>query len=580
MSVPIVARLRTEWRRWKGQASGKAPRPRASNRKLQVEGLEGRALLSSITEYTVPGFQNISSLPNQTAEGPDGNLWFTDAVLARIGVMTTSGKVTFYPINATAYAITNGPDGALWFTQGQEIGRITTSGQITEFPVPDTAEGDQSGGIVTGPDGALWYTGNAAICRMTTTGKVTQYPLPDPSLAGPDQITVGPDGALWYTDSFQGLIGRVTTSGQVTIYNPKLSGKPHGIVTGPDGNLWVTEANDQHIARITTSGVGTEFSIQPSGAPVGSWSQGIIAGTDGNLYFSDGWLGGYGFGSNEVGAIGQITTAGVVQHFKTNVSGTSPLFLAIGSDGNIWFTDASANAIGVLSGVLTPAPTPTPTPTPSPTPTPTHNPTPTPTPTGTSAPSPTSTSTPTSTRPTTPEPAAAPRPAPKLQSTSPSSKPLSTRTFLSIKPRSTALGQPVILTARVADLSRPQFNPTGTVAFMAGGTRLGTAELQGGMATLTTAALPAGRDRVRVVYLGTTDFRQSRSAILIERVGARRPDAPPGDHSRNIAGTTSHVHLLRRQAVVNAGSGAEIIASSEGSGDTIPDSRGGKQVRG
>jgi hypothetical protein len=87
---------------------------------------------------------------------------------------------------------------------------------------------------------------------------------------------------------------------------------------------------------------------------------------------------------------------------------------------------------------------------------------------------------------------------------------------------------------------------------MAGSTPLGTADLQAGTATLTTAALPAGPDRVRVVYLGTTDFRQSRSAILMERVGERRPDAPLGDHSRNIAaiaGTTSHVHLLRRHSV-------------------------------
>jgi Bacterial Ig-like domain (group 3) len=143
---------------------------------------------------------------------------------------------------------------------------------------------------------------------------------------------------------------------------------------------------------------------------------------------------------------------------------------------------------------------------------------------------------------------------------------LATRTVLSIKPRSTALGQPVILTARVADLSHPRFNPTGTVAFMAGGTRLGTADLQAGTATLTTDTLPAGRHRVRVVYLGTTDFRQSRSAIRIERVGASRSDAPPADHSRNIAaiaGTPSQVPLLRRQAVVNAGSGAEIMASSD-----------------
>jgi hypothetical protein len=150
-----------------------------------------------------------------------------------------------------------------------------------------------------------------------------------------------------------------------------------------------------------------------------------------------------------------------------------------------------------------------------------------------------------------------------VRSASPSSQPSATRTVLSIKPGSTALGQPIILTAKVADLSHPRINPTGTVAFMAGGTRLGTADLQAGTATLTTATLPAGRHRVHVVYLGTTDFRQSRSAIRVELVGASRSDAPPADHSRNIAATASHVHLLRRQALVNADSRAEIMASSD-----------------
>ena len=55
MSVPIVGRLRTEWRRWKGQASGRPPRRRAASRRPQVEGLEARALLASVTEYPLPG---------------------------------------------------------------------------------------------------------------------------------------------------------------------------------------------------------------------------------------------------------------------------------------------------------------------------------------------------------------------------------------------------------------------------------------------------------------------------------------------------------------------------------------------
>src|SRR5262249_956682 len=58
MSVLIVGRLRTEWRRWKGQASGKPPRGRAARRRPQVEGLEDRALLTSVTEYPVPGLGN------------------------------------------------------------------------------------------------------------------------------------------------------------------------------------------------------------------------------------------------------------------------------------------------------------------------------------------------------------------------------------------------------------------------------------------------------------------------------------------------------------------------------------------
>jgi hypothetical protein len=77
----------------------------------------------------------------------------------------------------------------------------------------------------------------------------------------------------------------------------------------------------------------------------------------------------------------------------------------------------------------------------------------------------------------------------------------------------------------------------------------GTVDLQAGKATLTTASLPTGRISIRVIYLGTTDFKQSHSSILIERVRARRPDAPPAHHSRNIPATNTHVRLLRRQAV-------------------------------
>src|SRR6185312_58602 len=173
MSVPIVVRLRTEWRSWKGQASGRPPRGRATSRRPQVERLEGRVLLASFTEYPLSGTAASGGAPGQIVDGPDGNLWFTDSALPNIDEMTTSGNVSVYPISFihNANAITNGPDGALWFTGQGTIGRITTSGQITKF---DFSAVTTAGDIVTGPDGALWFTvSNGAIGRITTTGQVT-----------------------------------------------------------------------------------------------------------------------------------------------------------------------------------------------------------------------------------------------------------------------------------------------------------------------------------------------------------------------------------------------------------------------
>jgi hypothetical protein len=62
------------------------------------------------------------------------------------------------------------------------------------------------------------------------------------------------------------------------------AGSPEGIVAGPDGNLWFTEPTGDRIGRITPAGVVTEFSagISPDSQPFG-----ITAGPDGNLWFAE-----------------------------------------------------------------------------------------------------------------------------------------------------------------------------------------------------------------------------------------------------------------------------------------------------
>jgi virginiamycin B lyase len=287
-----------------------------------------RAQQVAIGEYPVP---TSGSNPVYITVGPDGALWFTEAVGDKIGRMTTAGVINEYPLpyNTSPFGITAGPDGALWFTATSGwIGRITIAGAITKYPIPTVPS--YPGSIVTGPDGALWFTEGAPgtypggpnqIGCITTGGSITEYPIP---IAGgePVDITAGPDGALWFTESSLYAtvdIGRITTTGAITAY--RIPAGPGGITSGPDGALWFTAGD--HIGRITTAGVFTEY---PTPTALGSATE-ITAGPDGALWFTAG------------DHIGRITTAGVISGYPVPTEGTTALGITSGPDGALWFAE-------------------------------------------------------------------------------------------------------------------------------------------------------------------------------------------------------------------------------------------------
>lgn len=168
-------------------------------------------------------------------------------------------------------------------------------------------------------------------------------------------ITTGPDGALWFTDEGAGAIGRMTVSGQMTEYTtPTRTSEPgamtlgsetNGITTGSDGNLWFTEDNNGagQIGRCTPQGVITEFPVSGSGPTS------ITNGPDGNLWFTD-----YGFNN----AIGVMTPTGSVKEYPIPTAYAGPGSIVAGPDGALWFLEGAKVGRVTTSGVFTEYPVP------------------------------------------------------------------------------------------------------------------------------------------------------------------------------------------------------------------------------
>ena len=309
-------------------------------RAVVVGGIVALSLASAwpaVAAATVTEFgDGISSgaSPLRIAAGPDGNLWFTENGVNRIGRITPAGKITEFSNGITGtglQGIAAGPDGNIWFTEFDRVGRITPSGSVTEFTAPIT--GRNLTAIAAGADGNLWFTEangkNPYIGRITAAGTITEFN--GGLTVTPDSIGPGPDGNVWFAASGLDKIGGVTPTGTITQVDTGIESGPGAIGAGPDGGVWFTRFDG--IGRITPATLSPQaFTSGVTGHPAG----GIAIGSDGNLWFTE----------PDGNRIGRITPAGVITEFP--VLGR-PAGIAAGPDGALWFTEPDGNRIGRIT---------------------------------------------------------------------------------------------------------------------------------------------------------------------------------------------------------------------------------------
>lgn len=287
----------------------------------------------SVVNYSPPA---TGVPPGFLTLGSDGNVWFTQLAGTNITRMTVSNNTftvfTGPPVGANLQGIATGVDGNIWFAESSNnaIGTmlVATIGLR---------------GITSGPDGRLWFCEYAtnSIGALTPQGILTQYPLPNPS-SGP--FAICSDGTnLWFTEQLGNRIGKITTAGVITEFAlTTASSVPTGICfNASDTNVWFTEFNNNKVAKITSGGTITEFSVTTAGSgPYGICSNGTT------LFFCE----------SVANKINKCTTAGSQTEFAVPTANANPLWITLGSDARLWFTENAGNKIGAMvasSGVIT-----------------------------------------------------------------------------------------------------------------------------------------------------------------------------------------------------------------------------------
>jgi len=212
---------------------------------------------------------------------------------------------------------------------------------ITEYPLPGNAEAT---GLTATP-GALWAAAPGAVIRVATDGSAVPIGINGQT---PFAIAAGPDGRVWWAeqnDEGDGAVGALADGGAQARYPDDITEFSGLADITPGANfMWFTESLWDAIGRISVSDPEDvdEFDLPESfnGEPTG-----IALGPDGNVWFTE---------AGGAGAIARYNPA--TREFTEFTNGLTPdgapNDIVAGPDGSLWFTTLGAIGQVTIGGVI------------------------------------------------------------------------------------------------------------------------------------------------------------------------------------------------------------------------------------
>jgi streptogramin lyase len=210
---------------------------------------------------------------------------------------------------------------------GADETRVAAPDALMSWPIP--SPDSEPIEITMGADGNMWFVlqNASSVARLEADGTITQFPLR--TFGFPNDIALGPDGNVWFTGG-NGTIARITPEGIIHQFRYDIADSALGITKGPGATMWFTDVGDQ-VWRYDI--VGRTFT--PFQLPAGTFPGDIALGADGNLWFTQG------------SGLGRLTPEGVYTPFA--VGEATAYAITRGPDGNIWFTERFGQRIGKVT---------------------------------------------------------------------------------------------------------------------------------------------------------------------------------------------------------------------------------------
>ncbi|HXY83055.1 MAG TPA: hypothetical protein VEH56_04980 [Candidatus Saccharimonadales bacterium] len=325
-----------------------------------------------IDEYPVP---TLRAAPLAITVDKNGIVWFTESNMSKLGRFdpaNQSFREYTVPGVGDMWGIATDREGRIWITQYAGRGSVNPGGAIVaggngrlllfdprsnQFNAINIQSNSSFPMRITVDDrNRVWFTeflGNKIGVYDQSSSRLSEYQVPTND-SGPADLTVDNNGAVWFTEAYAQNVGEFFPANQsfreyhLGSETPSMIvSSPVGIAVDAEGIVWVADHGGNWIVEFNPS-TGS-ISHYPTHSPPQniyplSIPNGLLLDSWGRVWFSE-------HGGNSVGYFDPAKRSMVEFSIPTGPIATT-LWIALAPNGDVWFTEWTANKIGVVHANL------------------------------------------------------------------------------------------------------------------------------------------------------------------------------------------------------------------------------------